>query len=147
VPNLENPAPDVATSRDGGRLQPKPEALPSGPAAERSPMGYGWVFYVLAMVSIALVPILCTDFDTARILRNGTPAKARVTNIAPTGNYHNEQPEVVISLEVSLEGEAPFQSKVETYMSPVYLPRYQPGSIVDVRYDPKRRTDVALVPP
>jgi hypothetical protein len=107
----------------------------------------GAIGYVLLMFCLALSPLLCNNQREERILRVGVPAKARVTKIEPTGNFHNNQPEVTISLEIAPEGEAPFQSKVETYMSPVYLSRFQPGNTVDVRFDPKSRKDVALVPP
>lgn len=108
----------------------------------------------LAVVAIAFIimglafgPMILADRRNARILREGVPAKARVTKIVPTGNYHNEQPEVLISLEVTPNEGEPFASKVETYMSPVYLPRFQPGFIVDVRFDAARREDIALVGP
>ena len=97
------------------------------------------------MLGLAFGPMLVADRRNARILREGVPAKARVTNIVPTGNFHNEQPEVLISLEVRPDTGEPFDAKVATYMSPVYLPRFQPGLTVDVRFDRKKREDVALV--
>jgi hypothetical protein len=99
------------------------------------------------ILGLVFVPIMRAERRNERLLREGVPAKARVTNIVPTGSHHNEDPEVVISLEVTPEGEEPFASTVETHMSVVYLPRFQPGLIVDVRFDPEKRENVAVVAP
>jgi hypothetical protein len=105
--------------------------------------------FLLGTVILALVfvPMMIADRRNERILREGVPAKARVTDIVPTGSHHNEDPEVVLSLEVTPAQGKPFASTVETHMSVVYLPRFQPGSIVNVRFDPKKPEDVALVIP
>jgi hypothetical protein len=99
------------------------------------------------MVGFFIAPMLFTERRNARILKEGVPAKARVMTIGSTGNFHNDQPEVRILLEVMPDAGEPFDSQLITYMSPVYLPRFQPGSIVEVRFDPGKHTDVALVPP
>jgi hypothetical protein len=84
------------------------------------------LLFVLLMVGFGFGPMIVAERRNARILKEGSPAKARVTGIVPTGNYHNDQPEVRISLEVTPDTGEPFESKVETYMSPVYLPRRAP---------------------
>jgi hypothetical protein len=107
-----------------------------------------WV--ALTLASLLLPPILCQVAEwqrEAEILRDGTPAKARVADIRPTGNMFNDQPEVTISMQVQPAAGEPFSAKVVTFMSPVYLPRFQPGALVDVRFDPKKPNDVALVGP
>jgi hypothetical protein len=127
---------------------PSAEA-PGTEAGQGSPAGLVIIclVFVLLMVAFGFGPMILAERRNARILKEGIPAKARVTRIVPTGNYHNDQPEVRISLEVTPDTGEPFDSKVETYMSPVYLPRFQPGSVVDVRFDPKKREDVALIEP
>jgi len=111
----------------------------------------GAIWYVVAMLLLASFfafgPILCGDGDEARIRREGVAAKARVTKIVPTGVYFNDQPRVRISLEVTPEGQEPFEAKVVQFMSPVDLPRYQPGAVLDVRFDPQGRRDVVFVEP
>jgi hypothetical protein len=120
-----------------------------GPAKSESTVGPAVVVLLLliVMVGIFVVPMLFTERRNARILKEGVPAKARVMTIVSTGNFHNDQPEVRMLLEVRPDAGEPFDSQLDTYMSPVYLSRFQPGSIVDVRFDPKRHIDVALVPP
>lgn len=131
----KNPEPAIEGTNSGGSSQ--------------SDRGAVVFLLLLGMVILAVGfgPMVVAERRNARILREGLPAKARVTKIVPTGNYHNNQPEVAISLDVTPEAGDPFSSKVETYVSPVYLPRFQPGLAVDVRFDPKKRRDVVLVPP
>ena len=101
-------------------------------------------FIILAWV---LVPKVLAERRNARILREGVAARALVTSIVPTGSHHNEDPEVVISLQVTPAEGKPFSSTVEMALSPVHLPRFQPGLTVNVRFDPKNPGDVALVVP
>lgn len=70
-----------------------------------------------------------------------------MTSIVPTGSHHNEDPEVLISLEVTPAEGKPFSATVETPLSPVYLPRFQPGMTVNVRFDRQEPGHVALVVP
>lgn len=89
----------------------------------------------------------CREMHDGPILRDGTPAKARVVAIEPTGNSYNDDQEVRLDLDVQPEGEETYRAKVELYLHPVHFARYQPGNVVDVRFDPKKRRDVVLVPP
>lgn len=102
---------------------------------------------VFAILATVLVPIMRADERNARILREGVAAKARVSSIRPTGGHHNEDPEVVITLEVLSPSDRPFAATIETFVSPVHLPRFQPGLTVDVRLDPNEPRNVALVIP
>ena len=102
---------------------------------------------VVVLVFVFLVLDSLQEQQVKNILRSGTAAKARIEDIRPTGNLHNDQPEVKLSLEVQPPGTVTYRASVVTYLSPVYLPRFQPGAIIDVRFDPKQPSDVALVPP
>lgn len=82
-----------------------------------------------------------------RLLKDGTLAKARVLEIEPTGSSMNDDLKVRIDLDVLPAERAPYRAEVYTYMHPVHFPRYQPGAMVDVRFDPEEPDDVALVPP
>ena len=119
-------------------------------AAKSMKPSRGPLWVALTVAAMILPPVLCQVSewqDEERILRDGTPAKARVSDIRPTGNMYNDQPQVTISMQVQPAAGEPFSAKVVTFMSPVYLPRYQPGAMVDVRFDPKKPSDVALVGP
>jgi hypothetical protein len=108
------------------------------------------IFVVAVLFLILLVffgPMYLRDREEKRILRDGVAATARVKDIRPTGDLHNDQPEVRITLEVDVQGGETFEGEVTTVMSPVYLPRFQPGLLVEVRFDPNDRRKVALVGP
>jgi len=102
---------------------------------------------VVVLVFVLFVHDSWQEQHVANVLRSGTAAKARIDDIRPTGNEHNDQPEVKLSLEVQPPGAAAYRASVVTHLSPVYLPRFQPGAVIDVRFDPKQPADVALVPP
>jgi len=99
------------------------------------------------LMAIFFAPVVLDKWQHARLMEDGVPAKARVTNIVATGSSYNDQPLVVVSLEVTPPQGKPFNAEVHTYISPVYLPRFQPGLTVDVRFDPEDLEDVALAIP
>ena len=107
------------------------------------------VLFAFAMVAMMFGPMLWREHQNDRILREGALAVARVRDIQTTGNWVNNQPEVRITLEVGAgdAGTESFEAEATTVMSPVYLPRYQPGLMVEVRYDPNDRRRIALVEP
>ena len=107
-----------------------------------------FVFAVLFFFFLVFFgPMYLRDREEKRLLRDGVAATARVKDIRPTGDLHNDQPEVRITLEVNVQGGEAFEGEVTTFMSPVYLPRFQPGLVVEVRFDPSDRRKVALVGP
>ena len=107
----------------------------------------GVLALVVVIVAAVFGPMLYEERKASRLLKHGTRADATVLSIRETGNLHNNQPEVKIQLEVLPPDREPFQASVTTFMSPVYLPRVQPGATIAVAYDPASRKDVALVSP
>lgn len=115
-------------------------------------MTAGWqgpalVFLLVAVIiAIGFGPAIYREYKTSRTLAHGVDASAQVLAIHETGSVHNNQPEVRIQLEVKPAERTAFKATVTTFMSPVYLPRFQPGATVVVRYDPAAPKSVALVP-
>jgi len=101
---------------------------------------------VFVIVAIGFGPAIYRDYKANRTLEHGVDASARVLAIHETGSLHNNQPEVRIQLEVKPTDRAAFNASVTTFISPVYLSRFQPGATVAVRYDPASPKSVALVP-
>lgn len=99
------------------------------------------------LLALGLGPLLLRGQRNQRLLREGTRATATVRDIRPTGGSHNDDPEITLKLEVAAGPNDHFEAEVVTFLSPVYLPRFQPGAVVDVYYDPKDRSQVALVSP
>jgi hypothetical protein len=114
----------------------------------RGRFGCGLYFLPIVLI-LAFVTgrAVCYELHEGPILRDGTPAKARVLRFEPTGGSINDDLRVRIDLDVQPLGSEGYQAEVVTYMHPVHFARYQPGALVEVRFDPKEPTDVVLVPP
>src|SRR5262245_49168390 len=73
-------------------------------AADKAPMRLGIDWKVLPFIAFGLLmmiaPAVCQEMREGPILRDGTPAKARVLAIKPTGSSYNDDQEVEIDLEV-----------------------------------------------
>ena len=140
---------DVEKADAAGPRPAADGAAAASDSAAAEPNARGAIGYVVMMLLLAAFfafgPILCGDSHEDRIRRDGTVATARVTKIVPTGVYYNDQPRVRISLEVTPQGREPFDANVVLFMSPVHLPRYQPGAVIDVRFDPEKQADVVFV--
>ena len=70
------------------------------------------------------------------VLAEGTPAEATILEISDTGTTINNNPVVRLLLEVKTAGGVPFRAEAERLISRLDIPQYQPGQIVQVRYDP-----------
>lgn len=84
--------------------------------------------------------------QTQRTLAGGTPAKARILAVRDTGGRLNSNPSIEFDLEVTPAAGAPFKATTRAIVSVVDLPRFQPGAIIDVRYDTTAPGSVAIVP-
>lgn len=78
-----------------------------------------------------------------RLLKSGKPAQAKIVSANQTGTYINDNPEVHFVLEVQPEGERPFSAEAQRVVPQIEIPQLQPGSLVNVRYDP-RTLEVAI---
>ena len=101
---------------------------------------------VIYLVVSAKAPAAGFDFShTERTLASGTPAKARVLKIRDTGGRFNSNPSIEFQLEVRpIDGES-FTATTRAIISTVDLPHYQPGSNINVKYDPADHGSVAIV--
>lgn len=85
------------------------------------------------------------DPERKRVLSTGISAPAKILNLSESGAGYitvNEQPYVVIDLEVYPKDEKPFKATVKTIISRLATPQFQPGSMVYVKYDPNDKTKV-----
>jgi uncharacterized Zn finger protein (UPF0148 family) len=84
----------------------------------------------------------------ARLYTDGQPATAKILT-AQTTNIIRDAPEgkgVIMSftVEVYPKNEAPFDASTTTSIGLVAVDKYQPGTVVDVSYDPKDHTQVSV---
>jgi len=80
----------------------------------------------------------------SRVLATGAEGVGRVLGVRDTGMRVNYQPQVVIDLEVKSSLGQVFNTQCTTVLSPLVIPRVQPGNTVPVRFDPTNLANVAL---
>lgn len=105
------------------------------------------LFIVIAVGGAFLVGMLFfwwPAHQQAQILKTGIEADATITNVAPTGNLYNNQPQVRITLQVHPTSGGDYTADVVMVINPVYLSRYQPGTQAHIRYDQHDRTKIAI---
>lgn len=74
----------------------------------------------------------------------GATARATITSIEPTGTTINDQPECSIGLYCEPGTGTPFTALATRVVLVTDIPRYQPGAIVTVSYDPSNPARVAI---
>ncbi len=100
--------------------------------------------FIFSVVLLLLLMFFWSYYSNDQLLRKGLPGEAVILDIQDTGNRYNDQPEVKLILEITPRQGAPFRSEAKQIISPVYLPQFQPGAHVEVRYDPKNRKKAAI---
>ncbi len=82
--------------------------------------------------------------DACDILAIGKPATATIVDISDTGITINQDPVVAFVLEVHPEHAAPFRAHTKALISRLDVPQVQPGRTVQVKFDPKQPSRVAI---
>lgn len=76
--------------------------------------------------------------------KTGIPAEAVVLEARDTGTTVNRNPKVELLLEIRPSEDTPFQMKTAHVVSRLQAPLLQPGTVVEVRYDPRDRRRISL---
>ena len=97
------------------------------------------------MFSLFYFTLFKPMIESARILKIGLPATATVLQLSDTGVTVNHNPQVKLLLEVTpLDNTPSFQAETKLVVSRIQTSAFQPGSVLQVKYDPKNRTKVAI---
>ena len=84
--------------------------------------------------------------ERQRLLQMGTPAQGQIMAVQQTGTYLNNQPEVMIQVQVFPPNGHPYMAQVRQFVSMFEIPQYQVGAQVHVRIDPQNPSHVAIAP-
>ena len=84
--------------------------------------------------------------DKQYLLKNGEQAKAKVLSVSDTGVTINGSPRIALQLEVTTQKGFIFNTQIHTLISRIQPTFYQPGMILQVRYDPNNLKSVAIEP-
>ena len=71
------------------------------------------------------------------LMAHGRHGSATVVAVRQTGMYVNENPQVELDLDVSLDGAAPYRATHRQVLAMIAMPQFQPGTTVPVRVDPQ----------
>ncbi len=107
-------------------------------------LGAGIVFLVVAFAGTMLFSFLAPECERDELLKTGVAAKGVILGIEDTGNRYNDQPQVILKVRVEPEGGETYETETKMIISPVYLPQFQPGARVNLKYDPAERTKIAV---
>ncbi|HEY3291005.1 MAG TPA: DUF3592 domain-containing protein, partial [Anaerolineae bacterium] len=104
---------------------------------------------VITIVVIVVVFILVRNLSgnsgaNKALLQNGQTAQAVILSMWDTGVSINDNPRIGMKLEVRPPNGAPFQAEVKQVISRLQTSQYQPGQMLEVKYDPANPTKVAI---
>lgn len=85
------------------------------------------------------------EAKSQEILKTGQPAPALIVQASSLDVFVNgNNPAMSFILQVKPEGGEPFQAQVTGVIGEAAIPKYQPGKIIFVKYDPGDQSRVAL---
>jgi len=79
-----------------------------------------------------------------QLLTSGTPATGTIKAFQDTGTLVNFNPLVNLTLDVEVEGQAPYTVQTSTSVPQVMLAQLQAGNTLPVRVDPTNPQNVAI---
>lgn len=93
-----------------------------------------------------LIPMVLGALSARRVQRTGKRAPGVITAIRQTGMSVNDQPQVEFAVRVEPLGEPTFETKIKRIVSLLEIPSIQPGTRVEVAYDPADHSKAAFAP-
>ncbi|MCC7344408.1 MAG: hypothetical protein IT573_05675 [Deltaproteobacteria bacterium] len=105
-----------------------------------------FTFGILAVVFYFIyVKVIKPNQNAKRILQTGEPGKAKVLALADTGVQINNNPQVLMTLEVTPDrSRRPYQVQTKMVISMLQIPQFQPGARLLVRIDSADPNQVAI---
>lgn len=87
-----------------------------------------------------------TGVSAAKDLQaTGTAAQAEILRLWDTGITMNKDPVIGLEVEVRPADRPPYTAKIEkSLISRLDIPQFQPGKVIQVRFDPKAPERVAI---
>ena len=79
-----------------------------------------------------------------QLVATGEPAQARIVELVDTGVTINNNPQVKMIVEVRRKSGETYRAELETTISRLEIPRFQPGANIAVTVDPEDATKIAL---
>jgi hypothetical protein len=97
------------------------------------------------LAGCAMIDRMSGVAEAKRLQASGVAASARIVEIWDTGITVNQDPVIGMKVEVSRADGTTYSATIpKSLISRLDIPRFQPGSVVDVRIDPQDPAKVAL---
>lgn len=98
----------------------------------------------VAQASSAVDGVMADMEKQQTLLATGTPGRATIKNFTDTGTIVNYNPQVVLDLEVAIEGQDAYAAQLTTSVPQIYLAKLTPGANIGVRVDPADPSSIAI---
>jgi putative oligomerization/nucleic acid binding protein/uncharacterized protein DUF3592 len=108
------------------------------------------IFFVglfVLIFGLAFGPLVVDGIRHNRLRANGETAEAIILDIQETGVRVNRQPRVKITLEVRPSLRSAYQATTHKIVSYFEISKYQPGSVMEVKFDPNHLQNVVIIGP
>jgi len=79
-----------------------------------------------------------------KVLQIGHPGKAKILQLQDTGTRINDNPLVLLTVEVHPSIGSPYQAQIRQVVSIVHLAQFQPGAMLAVKIDPSNPQAIAV---
>lgn len=104
------------------------------------------VVVIIAVVfGLVFLPMIRGSMRSSKLMQTGVSAQAQILKVWQTGMSVNDQPQLGMLLQVQpTDGTPPFQAEAKKVVPLVQIPQFQPGGMLEVKYDPANPKEVAL---
>jgi hypothetical protein len=98
----------------------------------------------VAQASEALGSMQADGQKAQHLMANGRVGSAIITDIRQTGMFVNENPQVEMDLQVTVEGLPSYTATHRQVLAQIAIPQFQPGAQVPVRVDPENPSSLII---
>lgn len=102
------------------------------------------IVVVVVILAIVFLPMLRGSMRSSKLMQTGVSAPAQILKVWQTGMTINDQPQIGFLLQVQPANGAPFQAEAKKVVSMIQIPQFQPGGMLEVKYDPANPKEVAI---
>lgn len=115
-----------------------------GAAFYASPIMAGIMLVILVVSLMPFRSVFKNILGKSKLLKEGARGVARVLQISDTGVTVNNSPQVGLQLEVTPQDGLPFTTETRIIVNRLQVHLYQPGMMLNVRYDPQDKSQIAV---
>lgn len=112
--------------------------------APKKQTNFTLVFVILALAIVPIAIFLYPEFERGQILDDGIQAPGTIIKVVDTGHRYKDQPEIKVRVKIEPVDTAAYEAVTKMVISRDYIPQFQPGKRVRVRYDADDRTKFAI---